>query len=132
MDKQSQHIVFGSEGSHIVGKRAGIDAYRIPCQHFHHGVFQTVHVHLDIDFERFIGFGLVPVGAELVPQHCLDYGFRTVHGIMHIARPSMSNQLIAVIPCPCFLEVHLIFFAECLDLLLGKTEIRCQFTGVSH
>ena len=33
------------------------------------GILQAIHIHLDIDLERFIGLCLIPIGVEFVAQH---------------------------------------------------------------
>ena len=65
-------------------------------------------------------------------EHSFNYGLRTVHGVMNIARPPMRNQLIAVISCPRLVEIHIVFFAEQIYFLFGETEERCQFAWVGH
>ena len=67
MHQQRQHIVFAGESGHIIAERAGVDLHTLTSQHSDYGILQTIHIHLDVNFQGFVGFGLVPVGAELVP-----------------------------------------------------------------
>ena len=80
MNEQCQHIVLCRKGRHIVAERTGADTHRFSAQHAYDRVFPAIHVHLNVDFERFIGFGLVPVGTELMAEHSLHHRFRAVHG----------------------------------------------------
>lgn len=62
-----------------------MDLHAVACQHAYHRVLETIHVHLDIDFERSIGFRLAPTGTKLMPQHSFYHGFEAVHSKVLIA-----------------------------------------------
>ena len=132
MHQQRQHIVFAGESGHIVAECTGVDLYTLASKHSDHSILQTIHIHLDVNFQGFVGFGLVPVGAELVPQHSFHNRFRAVHRIMHIAGLPVGNQVIAIVPCSGFLKVHLILVTESSHFLFGETKVFCQITGVGH
>ena len=132
MHQQRQHIVFAGESGHIVAECTGVDLYTLASKHSDHSILQTIHIHLDVNFQGFVGFSLVPVGAELVPQHGFHNRFRTVHGIVRIAGLPVGNQIIAIVPRSGFLKVHLILVAESSHFLFGETKVFCQITGVGH
>ena len=112
MHQQGQNIVFAGKGGHVIAESARVDFYGFACQHSDNRILQAIHIHLDINFQGFIGFGLIPIGAEFVPQHRIHNRFRAVHGIMLISGPPMRNQVIAIIPCFGLLKAHLILFAK--------------------
>ena len=111
MHQQSQHIVTSGKGGHVIRKGAGVDFNPLSCQHLDHGVLETVHVHLDVDLEGFVGFGLVPVGVVGVAEHRVHHGLRAIHIVYCLAVCALRRKFIAIVPCPCFLEAHAILLA---------------------
>ena len=89
-------------------------------------------IHLNVDFQSFVGFGLVPVRSVVMAQHGLYYGFRAVHGMVRIAILMFAHEFISVIPRPRFPEIHFVFFTENFHFIFCKAEIFRQIAWIGH
>ena len=132
MEQQGQDIIFRCKGGHVIMEGPRIDPYMFACQHLHNSIFQAVHVHLDVDLQRFIGLCLVPVCPEPMAQHSLYHGPGAVHRMTDLAIFRVRDQLIAVIPGFCLIKAHAIVPAEILHFLFRKSKICGKLPGVCH
>ena len=132
MHQQGKYIIPTSKGSHVIRKGAGVDFNTLTCQHFDHCVLEAVHIHLDVDLQRLVGFGLVPIGIVGMAEHRIHHRLRAVHGIHHLTICMLGHQFITIIPRPRFLEAHVVGCTQFAHLILGEAKVFCQLPGIGH
>ncbi len=126
MYKESQHVIPGMEGHHVIGKAA--DVHRNPVFPIHHledRILKPLEIQVNIGAESFKSLCLVPIKLKFSKAHGADHGTRVIDR-------AHAFQKISVIPFLRFLKIHAIALAQPSDLGFRKTRIFCKRTLEYH
>ena len=69
VDKQRENIVRTAQSSHIILKFCRVYRYFLACHKPCHFVFKPVKIHINVDFQRLIGFCGSPIAVKIVTCH---------------------------------------------------------------
>ena len=125
MHEERHDIVRRGERRHIILEGRRVYGNRRSGHHAHDCIAQAGLVEVDVDLERLIRLGTVPVRIIPMRQHRLDDAFRAVN-------MRRLWETVPIVPGAALGKIHVILRAQLLYLILGKPYERGEIARILH